>query len=102
MKRAEERGEMRASQWMPIALLSMALICCLAWGGCSAGEAAERVTRPDLVTVVDMALFEELDRPSVQFPHDLHTDVMRERKEECTVCHQLEADGRLSTKYQRV
>jgi hypothetical protein len=102
MKRAEERGEMRASQLMPIALLGMASICCLAWGGCSAGEAAEQVTRPDLVTVIDMALFEEFDRPSVQFPHDLHTDVMRERKEECTICHQLEADGRLSTKYQRL
>jgi hypothetical protein len=102
MKRAEERGEMRASQLMPIALLGMVSICCLSLGGCSVGEAAEQSVRPDMVAVVEMASFGDLDRPSVYFPHDSHTEAMKKRNEDCTICHQLQDDGRLSSKYQRL
>ena len=102
MKRAEERGEMQASQLMPIALLGMLSICCFSWLGCSASEAAEQVTRPDLVVVADGTPFAGLDRPSVLFPHDLHTEVMKERNEDCTICHPLDPDGRLSSRYQRL
>jgi len=102
MKRAEERLEMRPSQSTAIALLGMASVCCLFAAGCSVGEAAVVRTRPDLVSVAEMTSFEELERPSVAFPHDVHTEAMKQRNEECAICHQVQDDGRLSSKYQRL
>jgi hypothetical protein len=99
MKKAEERVEMRASQSMPIALLGVISICLLSFPGCTAGEAAVTTTRPDLIDVSQMTLLGEFDRAPVQFPHDLHTAVMAEREEDCTLCHVVEDKGYLSTTY---
>ena len=99
MRAAEQRRKMRASQSMPIALLGMVCICCLSSSGCGVSEAAEEITRPDVISLAEMALLGEVDRASVQFPHDLHTDVMTERKEDCTLCHVVQDDGYLSATY---
>ncbi|MBW1688853.1 MAG: cytochrome C [Deltaproteobacteria bacterium] len=99
MRAAEQRRKMRASQSMPIALLGMVCICCLSSSGCGVSEAAEEISRPDLISLAEMALLGDVDRASVQFPHDLHTDVMTERKEDCTLCHVVQDDGYLSATY---
>jgi hypothetical protein len=90
---------MRTGQSIPIALLGMVSICCLSSSGCGTSEAAEAITRPDVIALAEMALLEELDRPSVQFPHDLHTDAMTERGEDCTLCHVVQDDGYLFATY---
>jgi hypothetical protein len=90
---------MRASQSIPIALLGVVSICCLSLSGCGVSEAAETITRPDVIALAEMAFLGEMDRSSVQFPHDLHTDAMTKRKEDCTLCHVVQDDGYLSATY---
>jgi hypothetical protein len=77
----------------------MVSICCLSSSGCGESEAAEAIARPDVIALAEMALLGELDRASVQFPHDLHTDAMTERKEDCTLCHVVQDDGYLFATY---
>jgi hypothetical protein len=90
---------MRTSQSMPIVLLGLVSICCLYSSGCGVSEAAEEMARPDLICLAEAALLDEVDRASVQFPHDLHTDAMTEREEDCTLCHVVQDDGYLSATY---
>jgi len=90
---------MRASESMPIALLGMLSICCLSSSGCGVSEAAEEVPRADVVVLAETASLGELERASVQFPHDLHAEAMAERKEDCTLCHVVQDDGYLSPTY---
>ncbi|MBU0984171.1 MAG: cytochrome C [candidate division Zixibacteria bacterium] len=69
--------------------------------GCS-NTAAERMPRPDVVTIDAMTVFGDLERPVVQFPHDLHTAAVKEDGKDCTVCHLRLEDGSLSQKYGRL
>jgi len=93
---------MRTSQSIPIGLLGALSVCCSFAIGCGTSEAAERVARPDVIALAEIAFFPELDRPSVQFPHDLHTDAMTKRNEDCTRCHVVRDDGYLSSTYKPV
>ncbi len=90
---------MRTRQSVPIALLGMISICSWSLSGCGVSEAAEEIARPDVISLAEMALLVDLERPSVQFPHDLHTDAMTEREEDCTLCHVVQDDGYLSATY---
>jgi hypothetical protein len=90
---------MRAGESMPVALLGMVAICCLSSSGCGVSEAAEEITRPDVISLAEMAPLGEVERASVQFPHDLHTDFMTEREEDCTLCHVVQDNGYLSATY---
>jgi hypothetical protein len=87
---------------MVAVLLGTLSVCCFSLGPWKLNGAPEQIARPDIVTVDWVAIFGELERPSVQFPHDLHTEVMEERNEECTICHPVHDDGRLSLKYERL
>ena len=102
MRKAEARSTMQAGHWTSIALLGTLLICSFFMGGCTPDAAAEQTGRADLVAFVDGVSLDHQERPSVQFPHDLHTEVMKERKEDCSLCHPAHPDGRLSFSYQRL
>jgi hypothetical protein len=102
MRRAETRGTMQAGHWTSIALLGALLICSLPLGGCASGAEAEPSARADLVAFVGPESLDHRERASVQFPHDLHTEVMKEREEDCTLCHPAYADGRLSFGYEHL
>ncbi len=102
MKRADDTGKKQTSRLMALVLLGMLSVCCLSLGSWKRNAAAEQTARADIVTLDEMAAFGALERPPVQFPHDLHTEVMKERKEECTICHPVHDDGRLSLKYERL
>ena len=94
MKKAEARGTKRVGQRIPIALLGILFLCSLPLSGCTPDAAAEQASRADLVAFGDGAWLDHRERSSVQFPHDLHTEVMKERKEDCTLCHPEHRDGR--------
>jgi len=102
MRRAEARGIMQAGHWTSIALLGTLLICSFLLGGCTPDAAAEQTRRADLVASVGPAALDHRHRASVQFPHDLHTEVMKEREEDCTLCHPAHPDGRLSFGYEHL
>jgi hypothetical protein len=102
MKRAEARGTVQVGQSMSIALLGILLICSLSLSGCTPDAAADQTGRADLVAFGDGVWLDHRERPSVQFPHDLHTEVMKERKEDCSLCHPAHPDGRLSFSYERL
>ena len=102
MKRADDTSKKRTSRLMEIVLLGMLSSCCFSLSAWSLDEAAEPIARSDIVVMDWVALFGELERPPVQFPHDLHTEVMKERNEDCTICHLVDDDGRLSSKYERL
>jgi hypothetical protein len=96
MREAEARGIMQAGHWISIASLGTLLIGALVLGGCTSDAAAEPTARADLVASVGPASLDHRERPSVQFPHGLHTEVMKEREKDCTLCHPAYSDGRLS------
>lgn len=102
MREAEARGTMQAGHWTSIALLSSLLICSFFLGGCTPDAAAGSTGRADLVAFVGPASLDHRERASVQFPHDLHTEVMKEREEDCSLCHPAHPDGRLSFGYQHL
>jgi hypothetical protein len=103
MKTAEERDAMQASQWIPTALLGALFLCCLSSSGCTQEAAADQTTpRADLIAIGERLPLEELERPSVLFPHDLHTEVMTEREGDCTLCHPANPDAQPSSSFQRL
>ena len=102
MKKAEARGTVQVGQWMSIALLGILPICSLSLSGCTPDAAAEQTSRADLVAFVEAVSLDHQERPSIQFPHDLHTEVMKEREEDCALCHPAHPDGRLSFSYERL
>jgi hypothetical protein len=103
MKKAEARGTVKPGQWMPIAALGVLLVCSLHLSGCTSEAVADQTTaRADLVDIADRAGFEELERPAVIFAHDLHTEVMLDREEDCDLCHPTHPDGVLSVSYERL
>lgn len=81
--------------------LAVVSLCCLLLCGCSEGGAAEQTARPDLVEIDITGLLGEAERAPVQFPHDLHTEAVKEEGKDCTVCHRKQENDRLSPKYMR-
>jgi hypothetical protein len=87
---------------MAIVLLGMLSSCRFSLDTWNLDGPAEQIARSDLVSMDWVAIFGELERPPVQFPHDLHTQMMKERNEDCTICHLVHDDGHLSSKYERL
>ncbi len=56
---------------------------------------------PDVLLIDAMKVFQELERPGVMFPHDLHTKELENRGNDCSVCH-LSEDGNLVMKFARL
>ncbi len=56
--------------------------------GCSDSEAGnDMMARPDVIVIDAMLSYGPLDRPPVEFPHDLHTAHMTREGDECSRCH---------------
>jgi hypothetical protein len=66
------------------------------------GRTAEKQPRPDLVTIVATTPTGQLERPPVVFPHDLHTEATKDKNQDCTICHAVREDGRLSLLFKRL
>ncbi len=91
-------------RFIPTAMMLIALAagCLSGLSGCSRGDAAEGAARPDLITMDDLASFGPLERPAVQFPHDLHTKALAEQNKDCNACHPAREDGRPSRLFMRL
>jgi hypothetical protein len=91
---------MRREQKTAVALFAF-VICTFAFGQIE-GVAVEQIARPDIVTIVAADSIEELERPPVQFPHDLHTEALAKQNKDCTTCHLTRDNGRLSDLFERL
>jgi len=57
--------------------------------------------RPDIITIDVLKQFGKIERPPVQFPHDLHQKAVKKEGKDCLACH-LETEGKLSLKFKRI
>ncbi len=63
--------------------------------------------RADIIDIDAMKVFGKLERPSVTYLHQRHTEALDKKNKDCTVCHLSENDPqsgkeRMSTKYMRL
>ncbi len=88
-------------RWLKTVGLVAAMICSFglnnAWG--TAETAAAK--RADIIRIDVMKQFGPLERSTVSFPHDTHTDIIEKNKKDCSVCHLMEND-KLSQKFKRL
>jgi hypothetical protein len=62
----------------------------------------EGAPRSDIITIDGMKVFGSLERPSVEFLHDKHTEAVEKMGKDCLVCHvRDEASGQPGIKYMR-
>jgi len=78
------------------------LLCAFFFICGSTGSATEQQPRPDLITIVATTSPDQLERPPVVFPHDLHNEATKNKSEDCTLCHVVGEDGRLSPLFMRI
>jgi hypothetical protein len=64
------------------------------------GVAMEK--RADIITIDAMQAFGRLERPPVVYRHDRHTEVLGQKRKDCTVCHLKDEKGVMSLKFQRL
>jgi hypothetical protein len=57
--------------------------------------------RADIILIDSMTVFGKLERSSVPFLHQKHTEALEKKNKDCAVCHLSEKD-RMSTKYMRL
>lgn len=92
------------SRILPISILTVALIVFVtAWFAMAKGNApnAPDRIRADIIPIDTMKTFGTLQRPVVLFPHDAHTEALKQQQKDCTTCHLPEKD-RLSLKFKRL
>lgn len=53
--------------------------------------------RADIIHIDTIKVFGDLERPSVIFPHDKHTDAVKESGGDCMTCHETKGDTLLKT-----
>ena len=70
--------------------------------GCSDTGADPERSRADLLPLESMQALGRTERPVVLFPHDLHTAALSRAGQDCRTCHPVEADQKLSPRYQRL
>lgn len=63
--------------------------------------------RADIIHIDSMKVFGKLERPSVTFLHQKHTEALEKKNKDCATCHQTEKDPtlnveRMSTMYMRL
>ncbi|MEA3296664.1 MAG: cytochrome c3 family protein, partial [candidate division Zixibacteria bacterium] len=93
---------MQYSRITIVVLMGVIVFGCLLLTGCSYSDATQQLPRSDIVTIDDMSVFGPLERPSVQFPHDLHTEALEKQGRDCSTCHLKESSGLLSQKFMRL
>ncbi len=54
--------------------------------------------RPDIVSIDNLGMYGKLERPKVDFLHDLHTKALAKKGKDCLVCH-VEEEGKLTHKF---
>jgi hypothetical protein len=83
-------------------LLALLAACQSGVSGCGRGNASEKSARSDLITMNGLESFGPLERPAVQFPHDLHTAALAGQDRDCSTCHPTREDGRPSRLFMRL
>lgn len=59
--------------------------------------------RADIITLDTLKTFGNLERPTVQFLHDRHTEAVAKKNQDCTVCHLYDKQkGQQSPLYKRL
>ena len=93
---------MQQNRILRIASIAAALVLLASVAGTDENAAVQQIDRSDLLTIDGGTSSTELTRPPVQFPHDLHTEALTKQDEDCTVCHPLRENGRLSPLFMRL
>jgi hypothetical protein len=71
--------------------------------GVQALDAMAEKQRADIIEIDALKVFGKLERPTVTFLHNAHTDAMEEKSKDCTACHLPDkTKNRLSAKYMRL
>ena len=63
--------------------------------------------RADIIDIDSMKVFGKLERPSVSYLHQRHTEALEKKNKDCSVCHLSEKDPqsekeRMSTRFMRL
>jgi hypothetical protein len=71
--------------------------------GVQALNAMAEKQRADIIEIDSLKVFGKLERPSVTYLHNAHTDAVEKKGKDCTVCHLMDTEkNRLSSKYMRL
>ena len=95
-------NKMQRNRITCIALFAVLLMVCPSPGGSIEDYGVQETTRADLLTLDGNRSIRELERPPVQFPHDLHTEALAKQDKDCKTCHLLHEDERLSPLFMRL
>jgi hypothetical protein len=99
-KQNMKKGKARLS-WTGIILIVFTVSICLTgtgiYGANRPSEPAAK-KRADIIRIDSMKAFGKLERPSVTFLHQKHTEALATKNKDCTTCHLVEND-RLIAKY---
>ena len=78
-------------------------ICLTAIGVWAIAPLSEKAPEPrvDIVNIDGLKAFGELERPSVIYLHQKHTEALAQKNKDCAACHLSEKD-RMSIKYMRL
>jgi len=82
--------------------LMVALCCLLAYGALAmVPEADTGKARVDIIRIDGLKAFGKLERPSVTYYHQRHTEALAAKNKDCTACHLLQ-ENRLVFKFMRL
>ena len=84
---------------LPVVLFIISILGIGAYGLDSQNQQTD-TKRSDVIIIDMLKTHGRLERPGVEFPHDLHTQALKKIQKDCTACHLPEKD-RLSLKFQR-
>jgi hypothetical protein len=80
--------------------VSICLTCSGNYGAKGPSE-SEMQQRPDIIQIDSMQQFGKLERPTVTYLHQKHTEALEKKNKDCKACHLTEKD-RLVFKYMRL
>jgi hypothetical protein len=58
-------------------------------------------TRADVIKIDKLTVFGELEKPPVEFLHEVHTEALARKNKDCATCHLIEND-RIFPKFKRI
>ncbi len=85
---------------LPVVLAAVSILGVGAYGLESQKQQAD-TKRSDVIIIDSLKAYGILERPGVEFPHDLHTQAVQKMQKDCTACH-LPGKDRLSLKFERI
>lgn len=92
----------RVRQFAVMAAAAVMIFFVVKAGASVDASSIEGEPRSDIITIDGMKVFGSLERPSVEFLHDDHTEAVEKMGKDCLSCHiKDEASGKLSIKYRR-